>query len=57
MRNSIIREGCELSVLERIKRNALKWFSHVERMGKERLVRRVSVSSKCERDTTKKIEG
>ena len=32
---------CELSVLERIERNVLKWFGHLERMGEERLVKRV----------------
>ena len=32
---------CELSVLERIERNVLKWFRHVERMGEERLVKRM----------------
>ena len=43
MRNAIIREryGSELSVLERIERNGLKWFGNVERMGEERLVKRV----------------
>ena len=43
MRNAIIRErcGCGLSVLERIERDVLKWFGHVERMGEERLVKRV----------------
>ena len=43
VRNSIIRERCgwELSVLERIERNMLKWFGDVERMGEERLVMRV----------------
>ena len=30
-----------MSVLERIERNVLKWFGHVERMGEERLVKRV----------------
>ena len=30
-----------MSVLERIERNVLKWFGHVERMGEERLVGRV----------------
>ena len=42
LRNAIIREGCrcELSVLERIERNLLKWFGHVERMGEEKLVKR-----------------
>ena len=31
VRNSLIRERCwcELSVLERIERNVLKWFGHV----------------------------
>ena len=43
VRNSIIRErcGCELSVLEIIESNMLKWFIHVERMGEERLVKSV----------------
>ena len=41
--NNIIREmcGCELSLLERIERNVLKWFGHVERMGEESLVKGV----------------
>ena len=30
-----------MSVLERIERNVLKWFGNVERMGEERLVKRV----------------
>ena len=30
-----------MSALERIERNELKWFRHVERMGEERLVKRV----------------
>ena len=35
MRNSLIRErcGCELSVLEKVHRNVVKWFGYVERMG------------------------
>ena len=43
VRNAIIRErcGCELYVLERIKRSVLKCFGHVERMGEERFVKRV----------------
>ena len=43
VRNAIIRNryGCELSVQERIERNVLKWLGHVERMGEERLVKRV----------------
>ena len=43
VRNAIIKErcGCELSVLQRIERNVLKWFGHVGRMGEERLVKRV----------------
>ena len=43
VRNSLIRErcGCELSVLERMERNILKRFGHVEKMGEERLVKRV----------------
>ena len=28
-------------MLERIKRNVLKWFEHVERIGEERLVKRM----------------
>ena len=30
-----------MSVLERIERDVLKWFGHVERMGEERLLKRV----------------
>ena len=43
MRNEIIRGWCgyELSLLERIERDVLKWFGHEERMGEERLVKRV----------------
>ena len=41
VRNAVIRYGCELSLLERIERNVLKWFGHVERRGEERLVKRV----------------
>ena len=43
MRNTIIRERCgyELSVRERIERNVLKWFGHVEGMEEERLVKSV----------------
>ena len=35
VRNAIIRESCgrELSVMEKIERNVLKWSGHVERMG------------------------
>ena len=35
------RRRCELIVLERIERNMLKWFRHVERMGEERLIKRM----------------
>ena len=54
VRNTIIRGrcGCELSVLERIERNVLKWFGHVEKMGEERLVTRV-----CIRQMWRVIEG
>ena len=38
-RNAVVRERCELSVLERIERKVLKWFGHVERVGEERLVK------------------
>ena len=43
VRNSLMRErcACELSVLERIERNVLKWFGHEERMGEDTLVKRV----------------
>ena len=43
VRNAIVRErcGCKLNVLERIERNVLKGFGHVERMEEERLVKRV----------------
>ena len=43
VRNAIIRKrcGCELNALERIERNVLKCFRHVERVGEERLVKRV----------------
>ena len=43
VRNAIIRErwGCELGVLERNERNVLKLFGHFERMGEERLSKRV----------------
>ena len=34
VRNTIIREGYELSVLERIERKVLKWFEHAERLVK-----------------------
>ena len=30
-----------MRVLERIEKNVLKWLGHVERMGEERLVKRV----------------
>ena len=32
--------GCELSVLERIERNMLKWFGKVKVIGKEKMVKR-----------------
>ena len=35
IRNSLIRERCELSVLERMEGNVFKWFGHVERMGRK----------------------
>ena len=43
VRNAIKRERwrCELSVLEIIERNVLKWLGHAERMGEETLVKRV----------------
>ena len=41
VRNAIIREKCgyELSALERIERNVLKWIGQVERIGEGRLVK------------------
>ena len=41
VRNAIIRKrcGCELSVLERIERNVLKWFWHVEEWERKRWLR------------------
>ena len=60
VRNVIIRErcGCELSVLERIERNVLKWFGHVERMGEERLVKRVyQANVEREREIAEKMDG
>ena len=33
--NSLIREnfGCELRILEKLERNLLKWFGHMEKIG------------------------
>ena len=47
VRTSLIREGygCELSVQERTKKNVLKWFDVVGRIGDERLVRRVYLTN------------
>ena len=44
VRNAIIRERwrCDLSVLEKIEGNVLKWLEHVDRMGEETLVKRVN---------------
>ena len=41
--NAIIREwcGCEVSVLERMEGDVLKGFGHVERMGQERVLKKV----------------
>ena len=43
VRNSLIsgRCGCELSVLKRTERNVLKLLRHLEKMGQERLGKRV----------------
>ena len=43
IRNLLTREkrGYQFSVLDRIKRNMLKWFRNVERMAEERLAKRV----------------
>ena len=59
VRNSLIRERCGfgLSVLERIERNVLKWFGHVERMGEERLVKSKCGGWEREREVTEKVEG
>ena len=52
---------CELSLLERIKRNVLKWFGHVERMGEGRLVKRMYRANvegnRREKETVQKMEG
>ena len=42
VRNSLIRKrcGCELSVLERVKKNGMKWLGFVKRMGEENLIKR-----------------
>ena len=56
VRNAIIRET---SVMERIKRNVLKWLGHVERMGDERLVKRVDWAMwriTGREETTEKLE-
>ena len=34
-----------MSVVEIIERNVLKWFGHVERMGEEKLVKRVYLAN------------
>ncbi|MCP4337615.1 MAG: reverse transcriptase family protein, partial [Desulfobulbaceae bacterium] len=41
--NEEVRERCnvDVDVLESVKRNTLRWFGHVERMGSERLVKKV----------------
>ena len=43
VKKSLISErcSCELSILERMKRNMLKWLRHVERLWEERLVKKV----------------
>ena len=48
-----------MSVFERIERYVLKWFGHVERMGEERLAKRVywaNVEGNRERETPEKME-
>ena len=43
VRNAIIRERCRcgLNLQKIVERNVLKWFGRVERMGEERLIKRV----------------
>ena len=43
VRNIDIREGlCQSPVSLELRRTRLKWFGHVERMGDERQVRRIT---------------
>ncbi len=39
--NEEVRERCsvDVDVLESVKRNTLRWFGHMERMGSERLIK------------------
>ena len=41
-RNSLTRDRCrcELSLMERVGRNVLKWFGHVKRMEEKKKVKR-----------------
>ncbi|KAK4324863.1 hypothetical protein Pmani_004513 [Petrolisthes manimaculis] len=41
--NEEVRERCnvDVDVLESVKRNNLRWFGHIERIGSERLVKKV----------------
>jgi len=45
-RNEVVRErvGVPESLIERVDRNVLMWFGHVERMGSDRLTKRVCMS-------------
>ena len=55
------RCGSELNVLERIERNVLKCFGHMEIIGEEKFIKRVHQATvegiRGERETTEKIKG
>ena len=46
MRNEVVREraGVSAKLSKRVDRKVLKWFGHVERMGSERMTKRVYMS-------------
>ena len=48
-RNEVVRErvGVPESLSKRVDRKVLKWFGHVERLGGERLTKRVYMSEVC----------
>ena len=58
-----VRKRCEfeLSVLDGIEKNLLKWYGHVERMGEERLLKKayqaILEGNRGERETTGKMNG
>ena len=46
VRNEVVRErvGVPVKMSKRVDRNVLKWFGHVERMGSERMTKRLCIS-------------